>query len=147
MSNLEGTIVAEVNIERSYLNDKKYGSENEIIVEQQIKAFFNDYEMEKTKNRYCAYDFESPKMKYELKSRRCLFSKYPTTIIPVHKTKNVDKLCLIFKFTDGLYYIYYEEGLFKNFKQRNIAVFRDGCWGKAVPHFEIPTFLLLKIEI
>ncbi len=81
MTELECPIIAET---RSFKNDNKFGLESEIVVKEQLKVFFNDYEMEKTKDKYCAYDFESPKMKYELKSRRCTYEKYLTTIIPVH---------------------------------------------------------------
>lgn len=132
---------------RSFKNDNKFGLENEPIVYEKLKVFFNDYEMIKTKNKFCAYDFESPKMKYELKSRRCAYNKYLTTIVPVHKIKNYDEICFVFKFTDGLYYIYYKVDLFDSFNKKNVAVFRDGYWGKPVPHFEIPISLLTRIDI
>ena len=133
--------------ERSYKIDNKFGLESESIVGEQLKMFFKDYEMEKTKDMYCAYDFESPQMKYELKSRRCTYEKYLTTIIPVHKTKKEQNICFVFKFTNGLFYIYYDAKLFAEFKIKNIAVFRDGFWGKQVAHFEIPTDLLNRIDI
>lgn len=132
---------------RSFKNDNKFGLDNEPIVYEKLKVFFNDYEMIKTKDKYCAYDFESPKMKYELKSRRCAYNKYLTTIIPVHKVRSGGEICFVFKFTDGLYYIYYKVELFDTFNKKNIAVFRDGYWGKPVPHFEIPISLLNRIDI
>ena len=133
--------------ERSYKKDNKFGLENESIVGEQLKVFFKDYEMEKTKQKYCAYDFESPQMKYELKSRRCTYEKYLTTIVPVHKAKIEQNMCFVFKFTNGLFYIYYDAKLFAEFKIKNVSVFRDGYWGKPVSHFEIPTDLLNRIDI
>lgn len=144
MCELECPIKAEP---RSFKNDNKFGLDNESIVGEQLKVFFKDYEMEKTKDMYCAYDFESPRMKYELKSRRCTYEKFLTTIVPVHKIKKETNICFVFKFTNGLFYIYYDAKLFEEFKIKIVSVFRDGFWGKPVPHFEIPTDLLNRIDI
>jgi hypothetical protein len=41
---------------------------------------------------------------------------YPTTIIPTDKINGATNYVFLFNFTDGLYYIYYDEELFKTFK-------------------------------
>ena len=82
---------------KSLQNDLRFGAENEVIILDKLKTHF-DMDMEKTEP-YCVYDAENQenKIRYEVKARRCQFSTYPTTIIPVHKTKARKKgLKLIF---------------------------------------------------
>lgn len=124
-------------------------SENEIG--DILKEYFNDKEITKTQDRYCTYDFIGggaiPKMRYELKTRRCSFGAYATTIIPKAKIAQGGPLCFVFKFSDGLYYIYYDAELFDEFTVRAIKVFRDNRWENAKDHLEIPTNLLIRIDI
>ena len=53
----------------------------------------------------CSYDAESENTMYEIKSRRCHYSTYSTTILPVDKIveKDDSRLVLVFYFTDGLF--------------------------------------------
>ena len=116
-----------------------------------MKEYFNDQEIAKTTDKYCTYDFIGggalPKMKYELKTRRCSYNAYATTIIPKAKINEGGPLCFVFKFSDGIYYIYYDVELFDEFTVRPIKVFRDGRWGLPKDHIEIPTNLLIRIDI
>lgn len=136
---------------RTYKADRILGVACENEIEDILKEYFNDKEITKTTDRYCAYDFIGggtiPKMKYELKSRRCSYNSYATTIIPKAKIAEGGPLCFVFKFSDGLYYIYYNAELFDEFTVRDIKVFRDNRWSLPKPHIEIPTNLLIRIDI
>jgi hypothetical protein len=132
---------------RSIEEDRKFGLQNEIEINDILKIYFKDETIEKTKDRFCAYDFKtSSNMKYELKTRRCNYNKYSTTIIPIKKCKSTE-ICFIFKFTDGIYYIYYDEELFLTFKTKSISVYRNGYWNPSALHYEIPIDILIKIDI
>lgn len=136
---------------RTYKADRILGVTCENEIGDILKEYFNDREITKTQDRYCTYDFIGggaiPKMKYELKSRRSSFNAYATTIIPKAKIAEGGPLCFVFKFSDGLYYIYYNAELFDEFTVRDIRVFRDNRWGLPKPHIEIPTNLLIRIDI
>ena len=134
-------------MERSIENDRNFGLQNEEDICKILKSYFKDETIEKTKEQFCSYDFKTnTNMKYELKSRRINYDKYPTTIIPVHKCKT-DEICFIFKFTDGLYFIYYDPELFATFKTKSISVFRNGYWNPSALHYEIPIDILIRINI
>jgi hypothetical protein len=93
----------------SYKADVAYGLHHEPIVINKLSKHFNE-PIEKTTDRYCQYDAFSSTTKYEIKSRRCKSSTYNTTIVPVHKIANIDdRLIFVFHFTDGLFYIVYDE--------------------------------------
>jgi hypothetical protein len=134
--------------ERTLQNDLNFGLKNEIEVCEILKTYFKDESIEKTKEQFCSYDFKTnSNMKYELKTRRFNFNKYPTTIIPVHKCKDKDEICFVFKFTDGIYFIYYDADLFSTFKTKSISVFRNGYWNPSALHYEIPIDILIRINI
>ena len=100
---------------RSFKDDYFSGTEREHILLPTIKQFFNDDSISQTKDKMCKYDFVSEKhaTKYELKSRNNRMKAYNTTMIGCDKL--CDNLVLLFKYTDGLYYINYNEELFKTF--------------------------------
>jgi glutaredoxin len=82
-----------------------------------------------TEGQYAKYDFFDETTNYEVKSRTNNYSKYPTTMITWNKCCDCDRdkdLILLFNFTDGLYYIKFDEELFKlyqrdMFSRANIA--------------------------
>jgi len=130
---------------RSFQNDLQFGLSNENNVIQQLSSYFKE-EIEKTKPRYCPYDAISKTTKYEIKTRRCCYQQYPTTIIPVSKVRNItDKLIFVFHFTDGLYYIVYDKELFDTFEKQNIQIYRKGIQDKPTEHYYIPISQLQKI--
>ena len=136
---------------RTYKADRILGVTTENEIGDILKEYFQDQEIAKTANRYDTYDFIGggaiPRMKYEIKSRRCSFVAYATTIIPKSKIAEGGPICFVFKFSDGLYYIYYDAELFDEFIVRDIKVFRDNRWGQPKPHLEIPTNLLIRIDV
>ena len=135
---------------RSLSNDIIYGLNKEPIVITSLSHYFNE-KITKTENKFCAYDAKSETTKYEIKSRRCKHNTYTTTIIPVHKSKVIaeenDRLIFVFNFTDGLYYIVFNEVNFNTYKITPITVYRKGSLPKPIDHYHIPIEDLIKIDI
>ena len=137
------------NIKRSLANDLKYGLLQEIDILPTIQHKW-DYEtnIRNTKDiyndEYYPYDFESNSgTSWEVKSRRIPKDKYTTTIIPVHKIRNVNTpQYFVFNFTDACCYIQYNKTLFSAFSTRMISVSRLGGNPAPVLHYEIPIKLL-----
>ncbi len=130
----------------SFKVDLEYGLTRENDVLEKIKKYFNDDSINKTKDRFCKYDFESPICKYELKSRKNKYRAYPTTIIPCNKIVD-GKLIFLFNFTDGLYYIEYDKETFDRFNTFEMTDYRAGRYGQTAIHFAIPIELLREIKI
>jgi hypothetical protein len=137
------------NIKRSLANDLKFGLLKEIDILPTIQGNWEDeVNIRNTKDiyndEYYPYDFESENAtSWEVKSRRISKNYYPTTIIPVHKVRNVDTpQYFIFNFTDACFSIIYDKELFKTFNKRMISVERFGGNPAPVNHYEIPVNLL-----
>jgi hypothetical protein len=140
-------------MERSLKNDLTYGLNKEIdILPILINNWSDETNIRNTKDiyndEYCSYDFESDnKTSWEVKSRRNTKLKYPTTIFPVHKIRDVDtSQYFVFNFTDGGSYIKYDKELFKTFNKRMIGVKRIGASSKPVQHYEIPVDILIDLK-
>jgi len=102
--------------------------------------------------RFAIYDAKCKETNthYEIKARRCAMNSYPTTIIPyskIAKKEEKDNLIFVFLFTDGLYYIKYNQDLFNTFETKNISYHRSGCATKPILHYCIPCELLSRIII
>lgn len=100
-----------MNIPEYAMNDVKFGIEKE----NELHSFFNSYfECDfKTTSHYDHKDYisESKKIIIELKSRRCKYDTYPTTMVSVFKIKsllrkveNGYRVYLFFNFENGLYF-------------------------------------------
>lgn len=141
---------------RSFTDDLNYGNEKELLMLTKLTNYFTeDVDIKSTKelypnNKYCKWDFEDATgVKWELKSRRNTYNRYPTTIIPCHKTNNNDTekgLYFVFQFTDGDYYIAYNAELFATFATRMIKINRVGKYDPPTLHWEIPIELLTIID-
>ena len=136
------------NLMPTYQNDYTYGVSHQKDVVKSLEGFFGE-NIEETKDRYCIYDAESKQTNYEIKSRRFHKDKYPTTIIPSHKTKanKARRLIFVFRFTDGLYYIEYIPALFNSFEKKMVTYQRQGIQVRPVEHYCIPIELLTEIHI
>jgi hypothetical protein len=135
---------------RCFKNDLEYGLTKENEVMDTLKEYFEP-DIEKTE-LYCVWDAHSPKSqtRYEIKSRRCKYSTYPTTIIPYKKRNGaVDgkRLLFVFCFTDGLYYSEFDKNVFDSFDTRYITYYRPGIIPKPVKHYCIPCEMLSRIVI
>lgn len=140
-----------MNIKRSFNNDYTFGMSQEEIVLDKLRIFFDDPTIENSKmkfNKFCKFDFYSEKSetKFELKSRRNEYKKYPTTIIPIHKRMDDENLYFIFNFTDGIYYIKYDKEIFETFNKKNIQIRRYGKYDPPTDHWEIPINLLKEMK-
>lgn len=87
--------------------DYKFGITQENILLPTLKKTFEN-SLEKTKNKYCRYDFEGDTTLIELKSRRCKSDTYPTTMIGFNKLQMAKRqskdVYFCFGFTDGLFF-------------------------------------------
>jgi hypothetical protein len=103
---------------RSLVLDRRFGAEGEKIVLELIQKHISPT-IEAAPNKFSPYDFVDKKegIYYELKSRRCMSSEYDTTLLPANKIlKPFCKQKFLFNFTDGLFYIDYEEEAFRLYK-------------------------------
>lgn len=153
MNNLENSGLNNTkDLETILNNDLSFGLPKEDPVIKTLSQFFKE-EITRATFQYSPFDASSKNTKYEIKSRRNTYSRYPTTIVPVSKTKNLsvnDRLVFVFNFTDGLYYIEYNSNTFSryNIKQVEAVRKRNGVVGKTIePHFEIPIEDLFLINI
>jgi hypothetical protein len=104
--------------------DLDFGSSNEDSILKQLRIFFDDPTIRKTKNVNDHFDFIGDNKLIELKSRRCSCTQYETTIIGTNKFKNIkpdiDYYC-VFKFTDVILYIKYDRELFDEFEIKPVC--------------------------
>jgi hypothetical protein len=102
---------------RSFKQDKQNGEESELKNKKIFNTFFNDNFI-KTSN-FHPLDFEGDKFFLEVKTRTNNYNKYPTSLIPASKInyckKQNKETYFIFVFTDDIYYIKYDDTLFKTF--------------------------------
>jgi hypothetical protein len=105
-----------VHFTQSYL----YGIEQQKIVLPIIQNYFNRDIIEHTE-QYSKYDYSDNIYNYELKSRTNNLNKYPTTMITLNKIDIIKPLILLFKFTDKLTYIEYDEILFNTFEIKQFS--------------------------
>ena len=108
----------------------------------------------KTKFKYCYYDYysEDEKIRIELKSRRVSSTEFNTTFFTLNKLISIDKFSenkehlLVFSFTDGLFYIWYDREKFNQFKtqDRLVRPYLNNGKGYIVTNILIPILELTK---
>ena len=137
---------------RTIKEDTQYGLQNEEIILNKLRRYWNDEpNIQNTKDiyndNYCKYDFQSDTLTtWELKSRRNTKTQYPTTIIPVHKVRDVDTVqYFVFMFSNALCYIKYDNEIFHTFNIKYISDYRPGRPTTPIAHYEIPVELLIDI--
>ena len=129
-------------------NDLKYGLSKEVDVIEKIKQQFpEETNIRNTKeiyNKFCPFDFESDlKTSWEMKSRRNKKTQYPTTIIPIHKIRDVETTqYFIFYFTDVISYIKYDKDVFDKFNKKVINANRKDGYNNNGIHSFSPSFLI-----
>ena len=137
---------------RTFKQDMAYGMNGEGTIHTKIQAHFCDLgKITNTKelynNPYCKYDYEAEDgTRFELKTRRCKMSQYPTTIVPATKITKDARQFFIFSFTDGCYKIEYDKDLFAGFTTTDIQVFRYGRNDRPTPHIHIPVEYLQEMK-
>ena len=122
--------------------DLAMGLKNQHDVLTTLRSKFGD--LMETQNKYCKWDYtDSLGNHYEIKSRRAMKGTYPSTLLPCHKVMNTNvKQFFIFKFTDGLTFIEYNEAVFNTFETGLIT---DARQGRDDLHYYIPVSSLTEI--
>ncbi len=108
---------------------RNFGIPKENLLFKTIQDKF-DKELIKTSGRYHPYDFESKTTLVELKSRRCKYNTYPTSMISNNKLEYANnypdkKVIFCFNFIDGLYYHIYKRDTTYDIQKFNN---RDYCF-------------------
>lgn len=129
----------------AFKRDYDFGKLAEIQLLPKLNEFFKDDEVKPATVLYSKFDFEGKVFLYELKSRTCKFASYPTTLLPVDKVLKTRKQIFLFNFTDGLYYIEYDEEAWKDIEVASFRRYRIGVNDREKPYFHIPITLLKKI--
>lgn len=136
-------------LKRTFKSDYLLGCESERSVLSQLRVF--DPTLEKTENDKHPFDFVNKvsDLYIELKTRNNTKERYATTMVSASKVKyardhpNTD-FYFAFKFTDGLYYIAYDETIFSTFE-----VGEGGRFDRGRPELNqycyIPVSLLLPL--
>jgi hypothetical protein len=126
--------------------DLNFGLEKEFIVLDTLKKYYPS--VQKTKDKYCLFDFESNSSIFELKSRRILKDTFPDILINTTKIKcllnNEKKGYVLFNLYDGLYKFRVSNKSLKDCSFRSGGRTDRGCCEINDCVF-IPTRLLRKI--
>lgn len=122
----------------------QYGLSNENKILLIIQDVFSK-SIKRSKYKYSKYDYYDKQTKYifELKTRRIEHSKYPTALLNVCKL-NYNNLIIIYEYTDGLFYIKYDEDLFNSF---NSNLQHINNYSKIQNVIHIPYQFLTKFSI
>jgi len=108
--------------------DLEFGTKVEPAVIKKLERFFNEPIKQMPEGSY--YDAESDTARYEIKTRRFPFATHETTYIPNSKffSKIQGKeLRFVFNFTDGMYFIDYNQNTFEKYEEDLIEA--DRCRG------------------
>jgi hypothetical protein len=127
-------------------NDIEFGLSSEKRLMNTLGNKFGS-DIQKTTDKYCNYDFYTAQHKIELKTRRCNYNTYPTTIIPIKKTQQDGNLVFCFCFADKLCYIEYDKEKFSKYRIEDIEYVRAFGQITQVPHYHIPIEDLVEIEM
>ena len=128
----------------AFQRDYQFGKQQEVVLLPRLNEFFKD-EIKPTTDKFHKYDFEGKEYVYEMKSRTCCFETYPTTLLPADKVITDKKQIFLFNFTNGLYYIEYNEEAWKDIEIASFRRFRIGVNDKEKPYYHISTTLLKRI--
>lgn len=132
-----------------FKRDYETGMKGESEVYNIISNCWDD-NIKKVENKYNSYDFEGDSFIYELKTRNNKLNSYPSTLFPydkIEKAKNQNKkLIILFYFTDGLYYITYNDTKFNNFPQKAFRRYDRGSRDILKQYIFIPIEKLKKVE-
>ena len=123
--------------------DLAMGLKNQHDVLTTLRSKFSSSIVE-TVDKYSKWDYtDSLGNHYEIKSRRAMKGTYPSTLLPCHKVMNTNvKQFFIFKFTNKLCYIEYDETVFSRFTTGFIT---DDRTNKNDLHYYIPVSSLTEI--
>lgn len=105
----------------SLKQDYAFGIEQEEKIKETLEKHFNT-KLNKL-SKYNKFDFEGEKCLIEIKSRNVTSERFDSTILPYSKIEGIEKqnkeVYFVFNFTDKIYYIQYNQELFKTFGKAN----------------------------
>jgi hypothetical protein len=129
-----------------FQRDYQYGIQQQTKILPQLEGFFKD-ELKEATDKFAKYDYEGLTTSYELKSRNNKKDTYPTTCLPADKVceSHTKKQVYLFNFTDGLYYIPYDKGVFDTFEKKPFRRYRQGVNDKEKDYLYIPVESLRKV--
>jgi hypothetical protein len=134
-----------------YQRDYNFGADSENEVLEALNKVFNT-ELCKT-SRYSKMDFTSDWLDVELKSRNVERNTYKSTIVPkskidyIKRSNQTKKYVFAFRFTDGLYYIEYDDKVFESFECKMfVRSERTGTNDVKQLYYHIPVDQLKCIE-
>ena len=129
---------------QKFINDLNYGIQNEDVVINIIRSYFNEDIIKLDK--YNTFDFIGVNKFIELKTRRCHLNKYEKTMIGLNKIMKASTLTedvyFFFSFDDYLCYWKYDKNIELEIKQS--GRFDRGC-AEVNDYAYIPINLLQKI--
>jgi len=103
----------------SLRNDLAFGTNEEANLMPRLESVFGN-KLERQLG-FASMDYKSPEkpLYVELKTRRIKHDQYPTALISAHKVdfckKSNSDCYFVYQYTDGLFYIKYDEQLFNSF--------------------------------
>jgi hypothetical protein len=98
------------------------GKQSETQILPIIKEYFKR-DIKQTEDKYNEFDFRDETYQYELKTRTNKMNQYPTTMTTLNKCK--PNSILLFKYTDCLAYIEYDEERFKQYEITKYTRYED----------------------
>lgn len=127
----------------NFESDYRFGELEEDRIHKTIEKRFG---LLTKMSRWDKHDFKNERYNIEVKSRKCNYNTYPTTMITCNKVVEEEnkKLYFVFNFRDGIYYIRYREALFSTFEKKMFSRINEAFDEKQ--YFYIPIQLLKKIE-
>lgn len=127
-----------------YKDDYLFGKNQEKRIKPILDKHFK-VELTHSSEQYSKYDFECDEFYIEIKSRKCSYNSFPTTLLTCNKITNVSKdLIFVFNFNDGIYYIKYDQDRFNNYLKKSFS--RSGFSFDYKDYYYIPINDLLKIQ-
>jgi len=132
------------NIKRDY----DYGINSECSILPTLQNLWGS-DLECSPDKFATIDFSSNTHLVELKTRRNSFNKYPTTMIGKNKidylVNSEKKGIVVFKFTDGLYYLEITKDNINKFGLEEGGR-RDRGYDERQLYYFIPTKMLKSIS-
>lgn len=130
----------------TFLVDNKFGLEQEEVILPDLEKYFGE-KFVKSENIMSVYDSYNDNRQIEIKSRRNIYAKYSTTLIGRNKAINTNKEQLfVFNFIDSIYYIKYNDELFKSWVSPFCRFTRKNFNDKHKDYFYIPIDKLTLIK-
>jgi hypothetical protein len=128
-----------------YHDDYLWGKEQENYTYPILKEYFKT-DLKQYTSQYDDFDFYDDESDYEQKSRKNNYNAYSETMITLNKTQKATekKIKLVFNFADGIYWIEYNEDLFKTFNRKLFS--RAEIKSDEKDHIYIPIHLLTLIK-